>query len=162
MHLSFYCFTGIGVCSLDFTSVNTHMFSSVLYIIGTTMLIPYVVILMCGMFVCVKYHSGNIHLINDHTYIKVLYICGFSSIVFCVPYYATNFLNASGLVISVGANFFSTMMFYMTPMCVAGPYTYCRLTDMNITQRLLFTRKKTSLNGHSDEALQNAIALDTL
>ncbi|OWF40380.1 Octopamine receptor 1 [Mizuhopecten yessoensis] len=156
-------FQGIGICSLDFTDVNTHMLSSVLYIIGTTMLIPYIVILVCGIGVVRKYHSGRLHNhLEDYTYLKILYICGFTSMVFCVPYYATNFLNASGLVISVGANFFSTMLFYMTPMCVAGPYVFCRLTDMNISQKLLFTRKKTTLGSQSDETLSSAIRLETL
>ncbi|XP_033753402.1 uncharacterized protein LOC117336853 [Pecten maximus] len=156
-------FQGIGICSLDFTAVNTHMLSSVLYIIGTTMVIPYIVILVCGIGVAMKYHSGRLHNhLEDYTYLKVLYICGFTSLVFCIPYYATNFLNARGLLISVSANFFSTMLFYMTPMCVAGPYVFCRLTKMNIPQKLLFTRKKSTLSTNSDETIASAIRLETL
>ncbi|XP_060084531.1 uncharacterized protein LOC132563798 [Ylistrum balloti] len=156
-------FQGIGICSLDFTEVNTHMLSSVLYIIGTTMVIPYIVILVCGIGVAMKYHSGRQHNhLEDNTYLKVLYVCGFTSMVFCVPYYVTNFLNAKGLLISVSANFFSTMLFYMTPMCVAGPYMFCRLTEINFSQKLLFTRKKSTLSANSDETISSAIKLEAL
>ncbi|XP_069133422.1 uncharacterized protein [Argopecten irradians] len=156
-------FQGIGICSLDFTAVNTHMLSSVLYILGTTMVTPYIVILVCGIGVAMKHHRGRLHSsLEDYTYLKVLYICGFTSIVFCVPYYVTNFLNAMGSLISVSANFFSTMLFYMTPMCVAGPYTFCRLTEIKISQNFLFTRKKSTLSANSDETIASAIRLEAL
>jgi hypothetical protein len=63
--------SGLGVCTLDFSTVNQYKRSATYYIFGTTLILPCVITAICGLVVLINHYSGSL---PDHIpYFKIIY-----------------------------------------------------------------------------------------
>ncbi|XP_071120329.1 uncharacterized protein [Mytilus edulis] len=117
-------FQSLGVCTLDFSSVNDYKKSATYYIFGTTLILPFAVTAACGLVVLMNHYSGSLpdNIVN----FKIIYFGSLLSFICCFPYYVINFMNGSGHFIPRHANFVSTFFFYNSSLCLTIPYLLYR------------------------------------
>lgn len=121
--ISFYI-SGLGVCTLDFSTVNQYKRSATYYIFGTTLILPCVITAICGLVVLINHYSGSL---PDHIpYFKIIYFGSLLNFVVCLPYYVINFMNGTGSSIPRHINFISTFLFYNSSLCLTVPYLMYR------------------------------------
>lgn len=113
-----FSYTGIGVCTLDFSPTNDYVLSSTLYMLCTTVLAPLLLMVM-NTLIIFKYIKCPYYSLNDDvTYLKSVNYGGIATALCCVPYYVINFMNMHGIVIYRTLNIFCTAMFYNASLCV--------------------------------------------
>lgn len=115
-------FTGIGVCSLDFSPTNAYVISSTVYILCTTVIGPLLLMILNSLVVFKRMKCPYLSLTGEVTYLRCVNVGGIATTLCCVPYYMINFMNMHGVVINRTLNLLCTAMFYSSSLCITLPF----------------------------------------